>query len=69
MKVPAYKTSGETLYLDARECAERYGFSAQHWRRLSDAGRVPQPRRFGRLVRWSRSCLDEWDLQGNKSLH
>src|SRR5574340_28085 len=30
-------------FLDARGCAERYGFSWRHWLRLVDAGRAPQP--------------------------
>lgn len=51
-------------YLDADGCAARYGFSPEHWRRLVDAGKAPQPTRFGRLVRWAIRSLDEWDADG-----
>lgn len=52
-------------FLDAEGCAARYDFSPEHWRRLVDAGKAPQPRRFGRLVRWPESDLDRWDDDGN----
>lgn len=48
-------------YLDAPQCGERFGFSARHWVRLVDAGRAPQPIRFGRLTRWSIRTLEEWE--------
>ncbi len=51
-------------FLDADGCASRYGFSPEHWRRLVDAGKAPQPTRFGRLVRWSISNLNDWDAAG-----
>ncbi len=53
------------LFLDAEQVAQRYHFSPEHWRRLVDSGRAPQPSRFGRLVRWNRTCLDSWDAAGN----
>lgn len=52
-------------FFDADQCAARYGFSPEHWRRLVDAGKSPQPRRFGRLVRWATADLDAWDADGN----
>jgi len=52
-------------FLDADGCAARYGFSPEHWRRLVDAGKAPQPRRFGRLVRWPEVELERWDADGN----
>jgi predicted DNA-binding transcriptional regulator AlpA len=55
-------------YLDANGCSARYGFSTEHWRRLVDAGKAPQPRRFGRLVRWAISDLASWDQAGNPAL-
>ena len=51
-------------YLDARECSDRYGFSESHWYRLVDAGKAPPPTRFGRLVRWSLSALQDWEAAG-----
>jgi len=51
-------------FLDAGGCAARYKFSQEHWRRLVDAGKAPQPTRFGRLVRWAIRALDEWDAAG-----
>lgn len=51
-------------YTDARGCGARYGFSWRHWLRLVDAGRAPQPVRFGRLVRWSLSSLETWEAGG-----
>ncbi|MEQ8847415.1 hypothetical protein [Botrimarina sp.] len=52
-------------FLDANGCATRYLCSTAHWRRQVDAGKAPAPRRFGRLVRWLESELDEWDAAGN----
>ena len=51
-------------FIDADACAARYDFSPPHWRRQVDAGRAPQPTRFGQLVRWSIKVLDEWDAAG-----
>jgi predicted DNA-binding transcriptional regulator AlpA len=61
-------TLGPAKFLDADGCAARYGFSPEHWRRLVDAGKAPQPRRFGRLVRWADSDLDGWDAEGNPAV-
>jgi len=60
--VVALKT--KLKYLNAQECAERYGFSARHWYRLVDAARAPKPTRFGRLVRWSVETLEAWESAG-----
>lgn len=67
MATPATAGAAESapLYLDAEKCASRYGVSPSHWRRLVDAGKAPQPRRFGRLVRWAEADLGEWDASGN----
>jgi len=51
-------------FTDADGASARYGFSPEHWRRLVDAGKAPQPTRFGRLVRWAIRSLDEWDGDG-----
>ena len=51
-------------FLDADGCAARYDFSPEHWRRLVDAGKAPQPTRFGRLCRWSKAELEAWEAEG-----
>ncbi|TWT33759.1 Helix-turn-helix domain protein [Posidoniimonas corsicana] len=53
-------------FYDVNECAARYAVSPSTWRRLSDTGKAPQPREFGRLRRWRISELDAWDAAGNK---
>jgi len=58
------EVSTDTRYLDADQCAARYGFSSRHWQRLVDLGKAPQPTRFGRLVRWPIPKLEEWELSG-----
>ena len=58
--------STPTHYADAEECGRRYGFSKRHWLRLVDSGRAPQGTRFGRLVRWPTTTLNEWDATGNR---
>jgi predicted DNA-binding transcriptional regulator AlpA len=55
-------------YLDAKDCAARYGVSWRHWLRLVDSGRAPQPTRFGRLVRWSLASLESWEADGCPSV-
>lgn len=57
-------TTQAAQFLDADGCSAHYGFSPAHWRRLVDAGKAPQPTRFGHLVRWSIRALDEWDAAG-----
>lgn len=51
-------------FLDAKGCGARYHFSKEHWYRQVDAGKAPQPTRFGRLVRWSIGDLEEWEAEG-----
>jgi predicted DNA-binding transcriptional regulator AlpA len=64
MEVLESKKSPEPLYLTAPDCAARYGFSIRHWRRLVDAGKAPQPTRFGALVRWHLEALEAWEREG-----
>ncbi len=52
------------IYLDAKECGTRYGFSWRHWLRLVEAEKAPQSTRFGRLVRWPVASLEEWERDG-----
>ncbi len=51
-------------YLASKACGDRYGFSKRHWLRLVDAGKAPQPTRFGRVVRWSLADLMQWESTG-----
>ena len=51
-------------YLDTKGCGERYAISWRHWLRLVDAGKAPQPTRFGRAVRWSINVLETWEAEG-----
>jgi len=59
--------SGSPKYLNAKGCGARYAFSWRHWLRLVDAGRAPQPTRFGRLTRWSIASLESWEASGCSS--
>jgi len=54
----------EHAFCNATACGERYGFSSRHWKRLVDAGRAPQPIRFGRLLRWNLATLEQWESNG-----
>lgn len=51
--------------LDVRAVASLLGgCSVRHVRRLTDAGKLPQPVRLGSLVRWRRAELEEWISAG-----
>jgi excisionase family DNA binding protein len=50
--------------LDVRAVAKLLGCSERHVYRLSDAGRMPAPRRLGALVRWSRQEIEQWIAGG-----
>ncbi len=58
LELPAAK------YLDDDGCAARLAISTRHWQRLVDAGKAPQPTRFGRSVRWSVAELEAWEAAG-----
>jgi predicted DNA-binding transcriptional regulator AlpA len=62
--VARFEAARAARYEAALACAQRYGFSVRHWLRLVDAGKAPQPVRFGRLTRWSVQTLEEWESQG-----
>lgn len=49
--------------LDVAQVAKLCHCSKRHVYRLSDAGKMPRPRKLGALVRWSRQELEEWILQ------
>jgi excisionase family DNA binding protein len=50
--------------LDVRAVAALLQCSPRHVYRLSDAGKMPRPRKLGALVRWSRSELMDWISRG-----
>ncbi len=52
--------SRDTALLDVRAVASLLSCSARHIYRLSDAGRMPPPRKLGALVRWSAREIADW---------
>ncbi|MBK9120703.1 MAG: helix-turn-helix domain-containing protein [Phycisphaerales bacterium] len=52
------------MLADVRAVAGLLGCSANHVRRLSDAGRMPKPLRVGGLVKWRRSDVLDWIANG-----
>ena len=50
----------EAALIDVDAVARMLSCSTEHVRRLSDAGRMPAPRKLGRSVRWSRSEIIAW---------
>jgi excisionase family DNA binding protein len=64
------QTAGQSsALLDVRQVAAMLGCSPRTVYRLSDAGKMPRPRRLGALVRWSRSEIDAWISAGCKPIH
>ena len=52
--------------LDVQAVAKMLGCSQRHVYRLSDAGRMPVPVKLGSLVRWSKSSIEDWIVDGCK---
>ena len=50
--------------LDVQAVAELLACSTRHVYRLADSGRMPRPVKLGKLVRWSRSVIEEWIAGG-----
>lgn len=50
--------------LDVRAVARLLGCCPRNVRRLSDAGRMPQPLKIGALVRWRADELQAWIAAG-----
>jgi len=48
------------LAVSAAAAAALLGISRAHWLRLCSAGRVPEPVRLGRCVRWNVDELKRW---------
>lgn len=54
--------------LDVKQVAAMLCCSARHVYRMSDAGAMPRPRHVGALVRWCRSEIEQWVLDGCKPI-
>lgn len=54
----------EPLLLDAQSVARLLGVSVRHVVRLADGGRMPRPRKVGRLLRWNRREIEQWVAAG-----
>lgn len=52
--------ASERLALSAKETALLLGISQRHLWAMHSAGRVPEPIRLGRSVRWRRDELRAW---------
>ena len=48
----------DPILLDIRAVARLLSCSPRHVARLADGGRLPQPIKLGRLIRWRRADLD-----------
>jgi excisionase family DNA binding protein len=54
----------QPLLIDSRQVGELLNLSTRTVWRLLSAGKLPQPVRIGRSVRWSRSDLETWIANG-----
>ena len=52
------------VMLDVQAVADLLTCSTRHVYRLADSGRMPRPIKLGKLVRWSRSVIEEWIAGG-----
>jgi excisionase family DNA binding protein len=59
---------GNSLMLTVGEVAEMLRCSERHVYRMSDAGKMPAPRKLGTLVRWSRQEIEDWARAGCPSM-
>lgn len=50
--------------LDVAAVAKMLSCSTRHVYRLVDSGKMPAPKRLGRLVRWEQGELQEWIADG-----
>lgn len=53
--------------LNVKQVAALLNCSQRHVYRLAESGQMPRPIKLGQLVRWSRSTLDEWIVNGCKA--
>jgi predicted DNA-binding transcriptional regulator AlpA len=57
---PPAAAQAPPLAVSAAAAAALVGISRGHWLRLCSAGRVPEPVRLGRCVRWNVDELKRW---------
>lgn len=55
---------GEQQWISIADTATRYGVDYKTIRRLTNAGKFPAGRKFGRIVRYRLAELDKWDETG-----
>ncbi len=53
-----------SVLLSANDLARELNVSLRHVRRLDSSGKLPQPLRIGRCVRWSRETITSWVAAG-----
>lgn len=54
---------GRTM-LSVKDLGIRWGCSERHVRRMADAGRCPRPIKFGSLLKWPVSLIEQWESDG-----
>ena len=57
-------TESSAALWDVGQVAVVLRCSRRHIYRMSDAGRMPRPRKLNSLVRWSREEIERWIEQG-----
>jgi len=63
----AYNLKGRNMeLLNLNQVCGRLKLSRRSVYRLKDAGRMPQPLRLGRALRWRADELDQWVANGCK---
>ena len=58
--IKGYVSMDKKLLLTVKEVAALLGLSERTVWKLSSCGKIPQPARLGRSVRWSRKKLEEF---------
>jgi excisionase family DNA binding protein len=58
------RANASPALLDVEQVAGLLGVSPRHVRRLTDAGKCPQPVRLGKCARWPRHVVEAWVADG-----
>ncbi len=58
------KSRDDRLVLTAREVASALGVSERHVWGMNHNGRLPEPVRFGKAVRWVKADIEAWLAAG-----
>ena len=65
---PEQKTEGAAAggrpLIGMEHLAELIGVSTQTLRRMTQSGKLPEPIRLGRLIRWKPQVIDDWIAAG-----